>query len=337
MEQAILTTRDALRNSPRGPIVVVIPCYRVRAPVLAVIAAIPDFVDRIVVVDDACPEQSGTWVQAESSDPRVQVLFHTRNCGVGAAVVTGYREALAMNASIVIKMDGDGQMDADSLPALLLPLLRGEADYAKGNRFFDVDVVARMPVRRLIGNAVLSFLNKASSGYWATFDPTNGYTAIEAGALRRLPLDKLSPRYFFETDLLFRLNTIGAVVEDVPMDARYGEEPSSLRIFQVIGPFLAGHARNFSKRIFYNYFLRDFSVASLQLVIGTALLVFGTLHGGHHWWQSLQTGVSNPVGTVMISVLSILAALQLLLAFLAYDMASSPRRPLQRRVVRAEE
>lgn len=322
-------------TAPRGPIVAVIPCYRVSAQILSVIAAIPESVERIVLVDDACPEGTGTLVQSASADPRVSVLFHVQNTGVGGAMITGYREALAMSASIVIKIDGDGQMNPAFLPELLLPLFHGDADYAKGNRFFDIDVVSRMPARRLFGNAVLSFMNKASSGYWSIFDPTNGYTAIHSSALRRLPLDKLSRRYFFESDVLFRLNTIGAVVEDVPMPARYGDEQSSLRIARVIGPFLAGHARNLCKRIFYNYFLRDFSIASLQLVLGSALLLFGAAFGGYHWSQSVQTGIANPVGTVMISVLSLLAGLQLLLAFLAYDMASPARPPLQRRQGRA--
>ncbi|WP_242109645.1 glycosyltransferase family 2 protein [Luteimonas aquatica] len=317
--------------APQGLIVAVIPCYRVRRQILDVIAGIPDFVDRILVVDDACPEGSGAEVEDKCPDPRVRVLRHASNAGVGAAMATGYREALACGASIAIKIDGDGQMDPAQLPHLLAPLLRGEADYTKGNRFFDLAVVERMPARRLFGNAVLSFMNKASSGYWAVFDPTNGYTAIHAAALRRLPLGKLSRRYFFETDMLFRLNTIGAVVEDVPMEARYGEESSNLRISRVVGPFLFGHLRNIGKRIFYNYFLRDFSVASVQLIAGVALLLFGTVFGGYHWWQSLRTGIANPVGTVILSALSLLAGLQLLLAFLSYDMAAPVRRPLQKR------
>lgn len=288
-------------------------------------------IERIIVVDDVCPEQSGDFVRQHSHDPRVLVLRHEHNGGVGAAVVTGYREALERGATMVVKIDGDGQMDAARLPDLLTPLLRGEADYSKGNRFFDVEVVGRMPAQRLVGNAVLSFMTKASSGYWTLFDPTNGYTAIHAAALRRLPLDKLSSRYFFETDLLFRLNTIGAVVEDVPMPACYGNESSNLRIGRIIGPFLAGHLRNFSKRIVYNYFLRDFSLASLQLLLGSMLLAFGAVHGGYHWWRSLDTGIATPLGTIMVVALSLMAGLQLLLAFLAYDMAALARRPLQER------
>ena len=313
-----------------GLVAVVIPSYRVKRQILEVISTVPEFVGLILVVDDACPEGSGAHVQAECLDPRVRVLFHAENRGVGGAVVSGYRAALASGASIVVKMDGDGQMHPSELPALLEPLRRGEADYTKGNRFFDMTVVELMPRRRLLGNAALSFMTKVSSGYWSLFDPTNGYTAIHAVALSRLPLARISTRYFFETDMLFRLRTIGAVVEDVPMDARYGDEESNLRIFRILGPFLAGHARNFAKRIVYNYFLRDFSVASLQLVAGTALLGLGTLHGGYHWWRSVQTGLPTTTGTVMIAALALLAGLQLLLAFLAYDMATTPRRPLQR-------
>src|SRR5688572_26336234 len=228
------------RSPGLDSIAVVIPCYRVRRHILQVIAGLPAQVegapiDLVLVVDDACPEGSGEHVHQHCADPRVVVLRHERNGGVGAAVVTGYREALARGATIVVKLDGDGQMDPALLPDLLAPLLRGEADYTKGNRFFDVEVVGRMPMARLLGNAVLSFMSKASSGYWTLFDPTNGYTALHAAALRRLPLEKLSPRYFFETDLLFRLNTVGAVVEDVPMPALYGEESSNLRVAREIG------------------------------------------------------------------------------------------------------
>jgi dolichol-phosphate mannosyltransferase len=325
------------RSPGLDSIAVVIPCFRVRRHILEVIAGLPAQVegaplDLVIVVDDACPEGSGDEVLQHCTDPRVVVLRHERNGGVGAAVVTGYREALARGATIAVKIDGDGQMDPALLPDLLAPLLHGEADYTKGNRFFDIEVVGRMPVMRLVGNGVLSFMSKASTGYWSLFDPTNGYTALHAAALRRLPLEKLSPRYFFETDLLFRLNTVGAVVEDVPMPARYGDETSNLRIGRIIGPFLAGHLRNLGKRVVYNYFLRDFSLASLQLVLGVALLGFGVAHGGYHWWQSVATGVANPLGTIIIAAMSVLVGLQLLLAFLAYDMAAPSRRPLQRRL-----
>lgn len=312
-------------------IAVVIPCYKVIDHILGVIAGIGPLCTHIYVVDDCCPHHSGAWVQQHCRDPRVRVLQHTANQGVGGAVITGYRAALADSCDIVVKIDGDGQMDPALLPDFVAPLLNAEADYSKGNRFYYLDSVRAMPGVRLFGNAVLSLLTKLSSGYWDLFDPTNGYTAIHADALRLLPLDKLSHRYFFETDMLFRLNIVRAVVVDVPMHARYGEEVSNLRISRIIGEFLWKHLRNFGKRVLYNYYLRDMSLASLQLPFGVALLLFSLVFGGSHWLRSWQSGVPAPVGTVMLAALSLLIGVQFVLAFLAQDIASVPRRVLQRR------
>lgn len=316
-------------------IAVVIPCYKVIDHILGVIAGIGPECAHIYVVDDCCPHHSGAWVQQHCHDPRVRVLVHETNQGVGGAVISGYRAALADGCQIIIKLDGDGQMDPALLPAFAAPLIAGEADYCKGNRFYYLDSVRAMPGVRLFGNAVLSLLTKLSSGYWDVFDPTNGYTAIHADVLRLLPLDKLSRRYFFETDMLFRLNIVRAVVVDVPMHARYGDEVSNLRISRIIGEFLWKHLRNFGKRVVYNYYLRDMSLASLQLPIGVALLLFSLLFGGSHWLQSWQSGVPAPVGTVMLAALSLLIGIQFILAFLAQDIASVPRRVLQRRIAPA--
>jgi len=175
---------------------------------------------------------------------------------------------------------------------------------------------------------VLSFMTKLSSGYWDIFDPTNGYTAIHAKVIARLPLGKISKRFFFETDMLFRLNIIRAVVVDVPMDARYGDEVSNLRVSRVVIDFLAKHLRNVGKRIFYNYFLRDLSLASIELAIGLLFVFGGTALGLGFWFQSFQTGVMTGAGSVMLVALPIIVGIQLLLGFLAYDIASVPRRTL---------
>ncbi len=321
--------------SPSARVAVVIPCFRVKSHVLGVLAAIGPEVWRIYVVDDACPEDSGDHVEAHCRDPRVVVLRHAANQGVGGAVLTGYGRAIDDGAEVIVKIDGDGQMDPALLPAFVAPILRGEADYAKGNRFYDLGQIGRMPALRIFGNAVLSFMAKFSTGYWDLFDPTNGYTAIHAEAARLLPHDRISKRYFFETDLLFRLNTFRAVVVDVPMDARYGDEVSNLRISRILGEFLFKHARNFAKRIFYNYFLRDLSLASLELVVGLGMIVFGIGYGLFHWQQSLASGITTPAGTVMLAALPALVGLQLLLAFVGYDIASVPRRPLHRGLIHA--
>ncbi|MBM3188070.1 MAG: glycosyltransferase family 2 protein [Chloroflexi bacterium] len=214
-------------------IAVVIPSYRVTRHVLAVIAGIGPEVQRIFVIDDACPEHSGRYVETHCADSRVQVICHAQNQGVGGAVMTGYSAAIADGAEVIVKVDGDGQMDPSLIPELIAPILAGEADYAKGNRFYDLDQIRAMPTLRIFGNAVLSLMAKISTGYWYLFDPTNGFTAIHASVAKRLPFAKISKGYFFETDVLFQLNLLRAVVVDVPMDARYKAEVSNLRISRV--------------------------------------------------------------------------------------------------------
>jgi glycosyltransferase involved in cell wall biosynthesis len=313
-------------------IAVVVPCYRVVAHVMGVIRAIGPEVARIYCVDDACPEGSGDHISRECHDSRVLVLRHARNLGVGGATKTGYLKALEDGTTVVVKLDGDGQMNPALIPRFVSPILAGRADYTKGNRFFRLESLRAMPTARKFGNALLSFLTKLSSGYWGVFDPTNGYTAIHCKVLRELPLDRLNDRWFFESDMLFRLNTLAAVVEDVPMDAAYGPEISNLHSQRVMWEFLRRHFVNLGKRIFYNYFLRNFSMASLQLLAGLALLLFGVVFGGVKWWESATTGVLVTAGTVMLAALPTLVGFQMLLSFLAYDMATQPRVPLHLRL-----
>lgn len=312
-------------------IAVVIPTYKARTHILGVINEIGAEVARIYVVDDCCPDGSGDFVVANCKDDRVSVIRHTENQGVGGAVMTGYKAAIEDGMSILVKIDSDGQMDPALIMDFVAPIANGEADYTKGNRFFDLEKVRSMPKVRLFGNAVLSLMCKLSSGYWNLFDPTNGYTAIHADVARHLPINKISRRYFFETDILFRLNTLRAVVVEIPMDAKYGDEVSNLKITKIIGEFFAKHVRNFSKRIFYNYYLRDMSLASIELPVGIVLLGFGTIFGGYHWMHSAQAGVPTSAGTVMLSALPILAGIQLLLGFIGYDVSSVPVRPVHRR------
>lgn len=315
-------------KNPEYRIAVVIPCYCVSRHILGVISAIGPEIWRIYVVDDKCPEESGNHVEAHCRDSRVVVLRHETNQGVGGAVKTGYQAAITDGAEVIVKIDGDGQMDPALIPGFAEPILAGEADYTKGNRFFDLEDIHAMPPLRLFGNAVLSLLTKLSSGYWDLFDPTNGYTAIHADIARHLPFEKISNRYFFESDMLFRLNTLRAVVVDVPMDTKYGDEVSNLKISRIIGEFLFKHVRNFSKRIFYNYYLRDMSLASIELPLGVLLFTTGCGFGLYHWINSLQEGVATPAGTVMLAALPVLMGVQLILAFLGYDIANVPRRPL---------
>lgn len=316
-------------NAHDQSIAVVIPSYKVTQFVLTVIAQIGPEVSRIYVVDDCCPDQSGKFVLANCVDPRVKVIFNAQNQGVGGAVMAGYAAAITDGMDVIVKIDGDGQMDPALIPNFIRPIVEGRADYTKGNRFFDLEEVRSMPAIRLFGNAVLSFLTKLSSGYWELFDPTNGYTAIHASVARLLPFNKISRRYFFETDLLFRLNTVKAVVMDIPMAAKYGDETSNLKISKIVDEFLFKHIRNCVKRIGYNYYLRGMSIASLELPFGLVMLIAGGLFGIAKWVESIHTGIATPAGSVMLSALPLIMGVQFVLAFIGHDIAATPREPLQ--------
>jgi len=314
----------------KNTIAVVIPCFKVKDKISDVVKTIPDFVDFIYVVDDACPDGSGLFVLGNSKDKRIKLIKHTSNLGVGAAVISGYKAAIKDKAHIIIKMDGDGQMNPSLIQPLIDPIINGEADYTKGNRFYDLELVKRMPIIRLIGNSILSFMTKLSSGYWHIFDPTNGYTAINSNLIRILPLQKISRRYFFETDMLFRLNISRAVVQDIPMLAIYEDEVSNLSIIKIIPEFAYKHFRNIFKRIFYSYYLRGMSIASLELPLGLLLMIFGISYGFDRWHLYDSIGLNTPAGIVMLSALPILSGLQLLLNFLNYDFISTPSKPISK-------
>ncbi|MEP2944648.1 MAG: glycosyltransferase family 2 protein [Lentilitoribacter sp.] len=307
---------------------VVIPSYRVKKHILQILEEIPELVTKVYVVDDACPDNSGDFVAENCNDSRVEVLKNPENLGVGGAVIAGYQAAVNDGIDIIVKVDGDGQMNPSLIPAFVAPIISGEADYTKGNRFFDLETLKAMPKVRLFGNAVLSLMCKLSSGYWNLSDPTNGYTAIHASVVRHLPLNKISKRYFFETDMLFRLNTLRAVAVDIPMMAKYEDEVSHLKITQIIGEFLAKHVRNFTKRIFYNYYLRDMSVASIELPVGVLFISFGVVYGGLNWISSVSEGVPTSAGTVMLSALPVIAGIQFILNFINFDVATVPTRSI---------
>jgi glycosyltransferase involved in cell wall biosynthesis len=307
-------------------IAVVIPAYRVTTHILEVIAEIGKEVSQIFVVDDACPEGSGALVSDKCSDKRVVVLNHSENQGVGGAVVTGYRAALEAGADIVIKVDGDGQMDPAMITDLVQPIVDGNADYTKGNRFDSLVGLREMPGIRVLGNGVLSLMSKISSGYWNVTDPTNGFTAIHRDVLKAMPLDMLSKRFFFESDVLYRLSVMRAVVWDVPMEARYGNEKSNLSVLKALFEFPGKHFVRFHKRLFYNYYLRDMSAASLELPLGAALGWFGFIFGVTKFAESVESGMPATAGTVMLSAVPVILGFQLVLAFLSYDIASVPKR-----------
>lgn len=307
----------------------VIPCYRVEREIQSVLQTVPAYIKHILVVDDGSPDSTADLVSASAElDARILLIRHPSNQGVGGALVTGFRKALELGSQVVVKIDGDGQMDMAYLPGLLRPLVEGKADYTKGNRFRDFKSLQKMPLIRRIGNMGLGFLSKAATGYWHLFDPTNGFLAIRSEVLAQLPLDKIDRTYYFETSMLANLYLIGAVVKDVPMPARYQSEVSNLPIYRVLFEFPLKLIATFVRRLLLKNFIYDFSMASIYLLVGVPLLLFGLIFGVSKWIQYASIEVPAPTGTVMLPTLSVLLGIQFLLSAIEIDLRSVPTEPL---------
>jgi len=310
-------------------IAIVIPAYRVEREIKNVLRELPSFIRHIIVVDDASPDSTSNLVaDAASADRRIILLRHEQNQGVGGAMVTGFRKALELGTQIVIKLDGDGQMDAAHIPALVAPLIHGKADYVKGNRFRDLESLRQMPLIRRVGNLGLSFLTKAATGYWNVFDPTNGYFAVHAKILEQLPLDKIDRRYYFETSMLSYLYLLDAYVMDISMPARYRGEISSMSIRRVMFEFPAKLMLTLLRRIVLRYFIFDFSMMSIYLLTAIPLMLFGIIFGGSKWIHYASLGIPAPTGTVILPTLSVILAIQILLSAVEIDIAAAPRKPI---------
>ena len=298
---------------------VVIPSFRAEATIADVLRAIPANVAHVLVVDDASPDRTAQLAEAVA-DPRVRVIRHEKNRGVGGAMKAGYLAALQAGCDVIVKMDADGQMDAAHLAELVRPLVRGEAGYAKGNRLTSLDASRAMPRRRLLGNLFLSMATKAVSGYWNLLDPTNGYTAIRADVLCRLDFAQLEERYFFETSMLVELHLLRVPVRDVLMPARYHGERSSMRLLPISFEFGARLAAALLRRLWLEYVVFDFRPASAFGAAGLALSVFGGTFGGYHWYRSIVDQRTASAGTVMVAALPFLLGVRLLLQAVVLDI-----------------
>ncbi len=320
------------RGAPDGPperpavVAAVLPAYRTASSIRGVIERIPALVRHVIVVDDASPDDVGSSVSA-IGDPRVVIVTHETNRGVGGAMKTGFERALELGADIVVKIDSDGQMDPALIPTFLEPLLEDRADLAKGNRFADLAVINAMPPLRRLGNLALSFLVKAASGYWSLFDPCNGYIAITSDLLRAIRRHRLADRYFFEISLLCESYRAGGVALDVAMHPLYADEVSSLSPMRSLFEFSWRLLGRMVRRIAFAYFLRDFTVVSVFISAGVPLMLFGVLWSAWHWYLSAATNVVASTGTVMIGTLAIILAFQLLLQAIVLDVQNEPGRP----------
>jgi glycosyltransferase involved in cell wall biosynthesis len=304
---------------------VVVPAYNEEGLIAATLGGIPEFVDSIVVIDDASMDGTAACVsEAAAADPRVALIRHAENQGVGGAVVDGYRRAIEDGMDIAVVMAGDNQMPPEHLARLLDHLIDSGYDAVKGNRFLASPTGMNMPRHRVLGNIVLTLLTKLASGYWSIFDAQNGYWAVTTDSLKRLDLSRIARRYDLENSMLISMNIIDARVADVAIPAVYGREQSTIRLWRDVPRILATLFTGFCRRVFLKYVLYNFHPIALFLFAGLALVLWGLGIGA--WAAAYSIGPeSASVGTVMLAVLPFLVGFQLLLAALVLDIINEPR------------
>jgi|SRR5215207_8114966 len=304
-------------------IAVVVPAFNEERLIARTIETMPELVDWIVVVDDASEDATSDRARAVA-DPRVQVIRHDVNRGVGGAILTGHRRAVELEADVAVVMAGDAQMDPAYLPDLVRPIVDDGYGFTKATRFFSPTSFATMPRTRLVGNIVVSFLTKLATGYWHLFDPLNGYTAISRDALTRIPLDRIRQDYSFECDLLVWLNSYRVRARDVPVPPVYGDEVSGVRLPRASVRLLRALNRGFWRRVLVKYVLWSFAPFALLLFGGLALLTLGTAVGIFVLVNSIGPPVAS-TATVLISVGPLMLGVQFLVLALVLDILEEPR------------
>jgi glycosyltransferase involved in cell wall biosynthesis len=303
-------------------VAVVVPAFDEERLVGETVRGIPDFVDRIIVVDDASRDATAARVE-ELADARVVLLRHERNQGVGAAIATGYARALDEAVDVTCVMAADNQMDPAELRALADPVARGEVEYAKANRLVSGEAWQVIPRTRYLGNAVLSLLTKIASGYWHVADSQAGYTAISLAALRRLDLLRLYPRYGFPNDVLVHLNVQNARVRDVPSRPIYDVgESSGIRLRSVVPRISWLLFKAFWWRMGQKYVIRDFHPLVFFYVFGFAMFAVGLGLGALEVVLRILGNAITPATIVLVAVL-LIAGLQLTLFAMWFDMEAN--------------
>ena len=308
-------------------IAVVIPCYNVSKQIALVVAAVRHKCNWVICVNDCSKDDTAAVLQTlQATTANLVVWNRVENGGVGAAMLDGYTKAVELQADIIVKMDGDGQMDADLMEMLIKPLRDGKADFVKGNRFNDFKALQKMPVVRRVGNLGMSFLIKAASGYWDVFDPANGYFAIRTSFAARLEQQRIAKRYFFESSQIIELYYLGTRVKDVAMPAIYGDETSHLSVKKVLFEFPPKIIKAFFRRIFLRYYIFDINIASFYFLFGNLLFWWGIVFGIIKWLQYRHLGIPAPTGTVILPTLTIVLGFQMLLAAINYDIENGKIR-----------
>ena len=309
-----------MRNN--NSIAIVIPCYNVEKHIEKVVAGIPEFVDRVILVDDCSTDgTSRILARLQQGSSRISSLCNATNQGVGGAMITGYKAALEQQVDIVVKLDGDGQMDT-SMIERLVDKMGPDIGYVKANRLYDRKNLAKMPKLRRIGNVGIGFMIKAASGYWSVTDPVNGFFAIRSSILAQIDFSRLAKRYFFESSLLIELFYTGARIKEVSMPAIYADETSHLSIGKTLFQFPPKLFCAWIRRLWLCYFVYDFNICSLYILVGLPSFLFGLIFGICQWVHYASMNCPSPTGTIMVAVLTFILGFQMLLSATQYDITS---------------
>lgn len=301
-------------------IAVAIPCYKVEQHLQQVVAGLPDFVDSIILVDDCSPDSTPKLIDQLVNGNRIIAIRHPQNKGVGGAMKSAFLRAIETGIDVVVKIDGDGQMDSRFIAPMIDAL--NDADFAKGNRLFDRQMLCKMPFIRRIGNMGIGFLVKASSGYWNVSDPVNGFFAIRTQTLRQMDLQRVADRFFFESSMLIEMHYTGARIKEVTMPAIYADEKSNLSISKTLLSFPPKLIAAWLRRLHLSYFVYDFNICSLYLLAGIPLFLFGLIFGLCEWIHYASLGLGAPTGTIMVAVLTFILGFQMLLSAAQYDISA---------------
>ncbi len=310
-------------------LVAVVPCYKSAKIAPLVVRDIINYVDMVICIDDKCPEKTGLAIENSIKSEKLKVIYQIKNKGVGGATKTGIRYAQKIKASIIIKIDSDGQMDPSNIPSLVEPIINKNSEFCKGNRFRNINVLTSMPKIRLLGNIALSFITKISTGYWELFDPTNGFIAINAEILNRIQYEKADDRYFFESDLLFRCGLCDISISEISIPTIYKNEKSDLNPLLEFFRYNIMHLIIFIKRVIYQYFLLDFNPGSLSILFSFISVSFTLIAGMRSILYYRNLGIESPLGVQILFLASSIISVQLILSFLYYD---STQRPLRRQL-----
>lgn len=304
----------------------ILPCYNEEKMIRKTVETLPDFVDKIITVDDVSIDK--TWKviqQLAKENSRVVPIQHKKNTGIGGAYISGFKYSLENDMDLIFTMAGDAQCNQDYMSKMADTLLDEKKDYVKANRFIHLNELKQMPPFRRIGNTFITILTKFSSGYYSIFDSQNGYGVFKRKTLETLPFERIGQRYDYENTLLIALSIMGARVKDEPVPAIYGDEVSTIPVFKTSMRALRVVWDGFWKRIYYKYVISGLHPIALFLFSGLILNLVGMFFGTFIVFEKIFRDVSPTTGSVMLCVLPLILGFQLTLTALTMDVSNEPK------------